>query len=129
MEEHDVSEAEWRPASGKPGRWGEALQGDVGNERKHAEFPSEGDSDPDAPRTSLPQGTSTVQVGGSSSPAPKVAPKSDSPPPPVQFPASPSLSVQRPPPASSSEKNGSGIHFRGEKTLFFGGAERPFFWV
>ena len=60
---------------------------------------------PDAPSPDLPRSNSEMQVSGSSSTSPRMAPVPNSPTLPVRLPASPSLSVQLPAPVSSFDKN------------------------
>ena len=47
MVEKDVSELEWRPASGKSDSWDGALPDDSGDVIRHGKFPSEGSNGSD----------------------------------------------------------------------------------
>ena len=88
-EENDVREVEWNSASGTLDPWYAAPMGDLDSDRKLAELPLEGSKEPAAPGTN----NSEMQVSGSSSPSTGVIMVPDSPTLPVQFPASPALSI------------------------------------
>ena len=105
MEEGDVSEVEWNPASGafdsRNGAQMEALE----MAQECAGLPWEESGEPDATMAGLQRSNSEIQSSGSSSPSPGAIPVSESPNLSVQLPSSPSFSVQLPPPVSSFDKN------------------------